>query len=63
MLEMEEWTLNSYWRDFEIAWTVAEVRSGPVRIIRAKYEHGTEVERRIVVELRVPAKDTTPPSE
>jgi hypothetical protein len=54
VLETEEWTLNSCWRDFEIAWTVAEVRSGPVQIVGAKYEHGKEVERKTVVELRMP---------
>ena len=63
VLETEEWTLKSCWRDFELAWTVAEVRSGPVWIVEAKYEHGKEVERVTIVELRMPkdADPETPP--
>jgi len=53
VLGIGKWTRKSSWRDFEVAWAVASAHAGPVRIIRAMYENGTEVERKIVGELRV----------
>jgi hypothetical protein len=47
------WTLKSLWRDFNVAWVVACAGAGPVRIIRATYGSGGQVERRVVAELRV----------
>lgn len=59
-LDSGEWTPKSFWRDFEVAWAVARVHAGPVRIVREMYENGEEVERTIVVELQVVRKDAEP---
>ena len=60
VLETAEWTLRSWWRAFELAWAVADAHLGPVRILRARYEQGEEVERQLVVELRVTPKLVAP---
>jgi hypothetical protein len=60
VLDIGEWTLKSSWRDFELAWTVARVHAGPVRIARAMCEDGQEIERKIVAELRVAGKEAAP---
>ena len=57
MLDLGEWTLKSLFRDFALAWAVASARAEPVRIIRAMYEKGQHVERKIVAELRVSHRD------
>ena len=54
------WRLKSLWRDFEVAWAAARVHARPVRIVRAKYACGEEVEREIVVELGVTRDDAEP---
>ena len=60
VLDIGEWTLKSSWQGFEVAWAVARVHAGPVHIVRARYESGKEVERKIVAELRVARKDAEP---
>jgi hypothetical protein len=57
------WALKSLFRDFNVAWVVACARAGPVRIVRAIYENGKQVERKVVAELRVAHGRAEDPAE
>lgn len=53
VLDIREWARKSLWHDFQVAWAIVRAHAGPVRIVRAMYEDGEEVERKVVAELGV----------
>jgi len=46
-----DWRLKSSWHDLQVAWAAARARTGPVRLVLAKYEGSKAIEKRVIAEV------------